>query len=54
MARIEGNNLVLETEEENQALLEAIKADLSKRTSKKDQEEIEYSLMLYKFLLTNF
>ena len=54
MARIAGNNLILETEEENQALLEAIKADLSKRTSKKDEEEIEYSLTLYKSLISRF
>ena len=54
MARVEGNNVVLETEEENQALLEATKADLSKRTSKKDEEEIECSLMLYKSLISNF
>lgn len=38
MARIEGNNLVLETEE-NQALLEAIKADLNKRTRKKTRKK---------------
>ena len=54
MARIEGNNVVLETKEENQALLDAIKANLSKKVSKKDEEEIEYSLMLYKSLISSF
>ena len=53
MARIEGNNVVLETEEENQALLNAIKANLSKKASKEDEEETEYALRLYKSLISS-
>ena len=52
MARVEGNSVVLDTEEENRVLLEAIKADLGRKLSDEDEEEIKYSMRLYRSLMS--
>ena len=49
--KIVGNDVILETEEEGMVLLNAIKANLSKKPSKEDEEEIEYALGLYYSLM---
>ncbi|QXJ30733.1 hypothetical protein [Saccharolobus shibatae] len=51
--KIVGNDVILETEGEGMALLNAIKANLSKKPSKEDEEEIEYALRLYYSLMYN-